>query len=127
MDLWNKVKNSLNKTLDEVESRSGEFKDSIHFQLELHKLKNHLDELREEQLRAFTEIGQDYFSAISEGLPAEKIEANLSTKVSFVGDIQQRMKDLQEDINVAYQAQEQKKRCSEDDEIEVTPEDRNKH
>ena len=83
MDLWNKVKNSLNKTLDEVESRSGEFKDSIHFQLELHKLKNHLDELREEQLRAFTEIGQDYFSAISEGLPAEKIEANFGFEERF--------------------------------------------
>ena len=55
MDLWNKVKNSLNKTLDEVETRSGEIKDSIHFQLELHKLKNHLSELREEQLKVFTE------------------------------------------------------------------------
>ena len=66
MDLWNKVKNSLNKTLDEVETRSGEIKDSIHFQLELHKLKNHLSELREEQLKVFTEIGQDYFSSVSD-------------------------------------------------------------
>ena len=125
MDLWKKVKNSLNKTLDEVESRSGEIKDNIHFQLELHKLKNHLDELREEQLNAFTEIGQDYFTAVSEDLSAEKIKENLSTKVSFIEDIQQRMKNLQEDINVAYKAQEQKKR-SEDDEIDVTPEDKDK-
>ena len=125
MDLWKKVKNSLNKTLDEVESRSGEIKDSIHFQLELHKLKNHLDELREEQLNAYREIGQDYFASVCEDLSAEKIKEKLSTKVSFIEDIQQRMKNLQEDINVAYQAQEKKKR-SEDDEIDVTPEDKDK-
>lgn len=125
MDLWNKVKNSLNKTLDEVESRSGEIKDNIHFQLELHKLKNHLNELRDEQLKVFTEIGQDYFAAVSEDLSAEKIKVNLSAKVSFIEDIQQRMKNLQEDINVAYQVQEKKKR-SEDDEIDVTPEDKDK-
>ena len=123
MDLWNKVKNSLNKTLDEVETRSGEIKDSIHFQLELHKLKNHLSELREEQLKVFTEIGQDYFSSVSQSLSAEKIVEKLSTKVSFIEDVQDRMKDLQEEINAAYQMQEQKK-SSEDDEIDVTPKDK---
>ena len=125
MDLWNKVKNSLNKTLDEVETRSGEIKDSIHFQLELHKLKNHLSELREEQLKVFAEIGQDYFSSVSESLSAEKIVEKLSTKVSFIEDIQDRMKNLQEEINTAYQMQEQKKN-SEDDEIDVTPKDKDK-
>ena len=125
MDLWNKVKNSLNKTLDEVETRSGEIKDSIHFQLELHKLKNHLSELREEQLKVFAEIGQDYFSSVSESLSAEKIVEKLSTKVSFIEDIQDRMKNLQEEINAAYQMQEQKKN-SEDDEIDVTPKDKDK-
>ena len=123
MDLWNKVKNSLNKTLDEVETRSGEIKDSIHFQLELHKLKNHLSELREEQLKVFTEIGQDYFSSVSQSLSAEKIVEKLSTKVSFIEDIQDRMKNLQEEINAAYQMREQKK-SSEDDEIDVTPKDK---
>ena len=125
MDLWNKVKNSLNKTLDEGETRSGEIKDSIHFQLELHKLKNHLSELREEQLKVFAEIGQDYFSSVSESLSAEKIVEKLSTKVSFIEDIQDRMKNLQEEINAAYQMQEQKKN-SEDDEIDVTPKDKDK-
>ena len=111
--------------MDEVETRSGEIKDSIHFQLELHKLKNHLSELREEQLKVFTEIGQDYFSSVSESLSAEKIVEKLSTKVSFIEDIQDRMKNLQEEINAAYQMQEQKKN-SEDDEIDVTPKDKDK-
>ena len=125
MDLWNKVKNSLNKTLDEVETRSGEIKDSIHFQLELHKLKNHLSELSEEQLKVFTEIGQDYFLSVSQSLSAEKIVEKLSAKVSFIEDIQDRIKNLQEEINAAYQMQEQKK-SSEDDEIDVTPKDKDK-
>ena len=108
MDIWNKVKNSLNKTLDEVETRSGEIKDSIHFQLELHKLKNHLDELREEHRKALTEIGQDYVASVSKEISAEQIFARLSTKDSFVQDIKQKMKDLQEEINVAYQSQQEK-------------------
>ena len=123
MDLWDKVKNSLNKTLDEVESRSGEIKETIHFQLELHKLKNQLEEFREEERKIFLEIGQDYFESISEGLSSERIDTILNTKISFVKDLRQRMKDLQEEINLAYQKQEEDGR-SKDGKIDVTPEDK---
>ncbi len=123
MDLWGKVKNSLNKTLDEVESRSGEIKETIHFQLELHKLKNQLEEFREEERKIFLEIGQDYFESVSEGLSSERIETILNTKISFVKDLRQRMKDLQEEINLAYQKQEENGR-SKDGKIDVTPEDK---
>ena len=123
MDLWDKVKNSLNKTLDEVESRSGEIKETIHFQLELHKLKNQLEEFREEERKIFLEIGQDYFESVSEGMSSERINTILSTKISFVKDLHQRMKDLQEEINLAYQKQEENGR-SKDGKIDVTPEDK---
>ncbi len=122
MDLWDKVKNSLNKTLDEVELRSGEIKETIHFQLELHKLKNQLEEFREEERKIFLEIGQDYFESVSEGLPSERINTILNTKISLVKDLHQRMKDLQEEINLAYQKQEENGR-SKDGKIDVTPED----
>ena len=123
MDLWDKVKNSLNKTLDEVESRSGEIKETIHFQLELHKLKNQLEEFREEERKIFLEIGQDYFESVLEGLSSERIDTILNTKISFVKDLRQRMKDLQEEINLAYQKQEENGR-SKDGKIDVTPEDK---
>ena len=122
MDLWDKVKSSLNKTLDEVESRSGEIKETIHFQLELHKLKNQLEEFREEERKIFLEIGQDYFASISEGLTSERIVEILSTKISFVKDLHLRMKDLQREINLAYQKEEAKE-GSKDGKIDVTQKD----
>ena len=122
MDLWDKVKSSLNKTLDEVESRSGEIKETIHFQLELHKLKNQLEEFREEERKIFLEIGQDYFASISEGLSSERIVEILSTKISFVKDLHLRMKDLQREINLAYQKEEAKE-DSKDSKIDVTHKD----
>lgn len=105
MDLWHKVKDRLSKTLDQVEARSSELKESIHFQLEINKLKSQLDEIRLEQLTAYREIGEDYYSLSTQGVDFDKIKLKLAEKVDFVSDLVKKMESLQREINDAYTKQ----------------------
>lgn len=104
MDLWNKVRDKLSKTLDEVEVRSGELKDSIHFELEISKLKNHLEELRMERAKAYSEIGEDFYNFISSGMTPQETAEKLSEKISFVDGIREKTASLETTINEAYQS-----------------------
>ena len=104
MDLWNKVKDKLSKTLDEVETRSGELKDSIHFELEISKLKNQLEELHSERGKAYSEIGEDLYNLISSGLSYKQAAEKLSGKISFIDGVKAKIESLEAAINEAYQS-----------------------
>ena len=104
MDLWNKVKDKLSKTLDEVETRSGELKDSIHFELEISKLKNQLEELYSERGKAYSEIGEDLYNLISSGLSYKQAAEKLSGKISFIDGVKAKIESLESAINEAYQS-----------------------
>ena len=121
MDLWDKVKDSLGKTLTSVESHARDLKDSVDHELKIRKLKSRIEDLKGEIQDLHREVGETVLESFRHDKPVAMDQ--FSQHLDLLQALEKKIKDVETELNELYQGEAANKTDTADSEIVVEPKD----
>jgi|GEM_PF-1936491 len=118
MEFWDKVKDSLGKTLTSVESHARDIKDTVDQELKIRKLKGRIEELKSEIQDLYREVGESVLESFRREKPVEADQ--FKQHLDYLAALEKKIRDVEVQLNEIYQETESDPT---EDEIVVDPKD----